>query len=149
MGIMFVFLCVDLQCIVINGYVCACVPACVCVDALQIRPYVNGALYSILSLPSVRQEAREMVREEPAAGSVVASPPQHCFSRGAEQKSRGQTAGVQTQRVTAPCGGQWRHEHRSSAAAQTYRHTRTHACARTHTQTYRHIRTHTHRHIHT
>ncbi|XP_030228129.1 lisH domain-containing protein ARMC9 isoform X1 [Gadus morhua] len=30
----------------------------------EIRPYVNGALYSILSLPSVRQEAREMSMEE-------------------------------------------------------------------------------------
>uniref|UniRef100_A0A667WYA6 LisH domain-containing protein ARMC9 n=1 Tax=Myripristis murdjan TaxID=586833 RepID=A0A667WYA6_9TELE len=30
----------------------------------QIRPYVNGALYSILSIPSVRQEAREMSVEE-------------------------------------------------------------------------------------
>ncbi|XP_055077216.1 lisH domain-containing protein ARMC9 isoform X2 [Periophthalmus magnuspinnatus] len=30
----------------------------------EIRPYVNGALYSILSLPSVRQEAKEMSVEE-------------------------------------------------------------------------------------
>ncbi|KAI4881343.1 hypothetical protein NFI96_015031, partial [Prochilodus magdalenae] len=29
----------------------------------EIRPYVNGALYSILSVPAVRQEAREMVEE--------------------------------------------------------------------------------------
>uniref|UniRef100_A0A8C5DX00 LisH domain-containing protein ARMC9 n=1 Tax=Gouania willdenowi TaxID=441366 RepID=A0A8C5DX00_GOUWI len=30
----------------------------------QIRPYVNGALYSILCIPSVREEAREMSVEE-------------------------------------------------------------------------------------
>uniref|UniRef100_A0A3B3CMD1 LisH domain-containing protein ARMC9 n=1 Tax=Oryzias melastigma TaxID=30732 RepID=A0A3B3CMD1_ORYME len=30
----------------------------------EIRPYVNGALYSILSIPSVRQEAKEMSVEE-------------------------------------------------------------------------------------
>ncbi|KAF7659337.1 hypothetical protein LDENG_00299370 [Lucifuga dentata] len=30
----------------------------------EIRPYVNGALYSILCIPSVRQEAREMSVEE-------------------------------------------------------------------------------------
>ncbi|XP_020780422.2 lisH domain-containing protein ARMC9 isoform X2 [Boleophthalmus pectinirostris] len=30
----------------------------------EIRPYVNGALYSILSLPSVRQEAKEMSVDE-------------------------------------------------------------------------------------
>lgn len=30
----------------------------------QIRPYVNGALYSILCVPSVRQEAKEMVRQQ-------------------------------------------------------------------------------------
>ncbi|XP_012728038.2 lisH domain-containing protein ARMC9 isoform X1 [Fundulus heteroclitus] len=30
----------------------------------EIRPYVNGALYSILCIPSVRQEAREMSIEE-------------------------------------------------------------------------------------
>ncbi|XP_072516635.1 lisH domain-containing protein ARMC9 isoform X2 [Salminus brasiliensis] len=30
----------------------------------EIRPYVNGALYSILSVPSVRQEAKEMSMEE-------------------------------------------------------------------------------------
>ncbi|XP_058494292.1 lisH domain-containing protein ARMC9 isoform X1 [Solea solea] len=30
----------------------------------EIRPYVNGALYSILCIPSVRQEAREMSLEE-------------------------------------------------------------------------------------
>ncbi|XP_041861320.1 lisH domain-containing protein ARMC9 isoform X2 [Melanotaenia boesemani] len=30
----------------------------------EIRPYVNGALYSILSIPSVRQEAKEMSLEE-------------------------------------------------------------------------------------
>uniref|UniRef100_A0A7N6AAL2 LisH domain-containing protein ARMC9 n=1 Tax=Anabas testudineus TaxID=64144 RepID=A0A7N6AAL2_ANATE len=30
----------------------------------QIRPYVNGALYSILCIPSVRQEAKEMSVEE-------------------------------------------------------------------------------------
>ncbi|KAM9848279.1 lisH domain-containing protein ARMC9 [Aulostomus maculatus] len=30
----------------------------------EIRPYVNGALYSILSVPSVRQEAKEMSVEE-------------------------------------------------------------------------------------
>ena len=73
--------CVDLQCIVINGYcvrvrVSAGVCVCACARALQIRPYVNGALYSILSIPSVRQEAREMVSraEEPAAGPAVSSP---------------------------------------------------------------------------
>lgn len=42
---------------------CVCVCSRTCVTLLsQIRPYVNGALYSILSIPSVRQEAREMVR---------------------------------------------------------------------------------------
>uniref|UniRef100_A0A3P8XKL3 LisH domain-containing protein ARMC9 n=1 Tax=Esox lucius TaxID=8010 RepID=A0A3P8XKL3_ESOLU len=30
----------------------------------QIRPYVNGALYSILAVPAVREEAREMSMEE-------------------------------------------------------------------------------------
>ncbi|KAG7217530.1 hypothetical protein INR49_021457 [Caranx melampygus] len=30
----------------------------------EVRPYVNGALYSILCIPSVRQEAREMSVEE-------------------------------------------------------------------------------------
>uniref|UniRef100_A0A665X3I7 LisH domain-containing protein ARMC9 n=1 Tax=Echeneis naucrates TaxID=173247 RepID=A0A665X3I7_ECHNA len=30
----------------------------------EVRPYVNGALYSILSVPSVRQEAKEMSVEE-------------------------------------------------------------------------------------
>ncbi|KAM8888674.1 lisH domain-containing protein ARMC9 isoform 1-T5 [Synchiropus picturatus] len=30
----------------------------------EVRPYVNGALYSILCLPSVRQEAKEMSVEE-------------------------------------------------------------------------------------
>ncbi|KAJ3599745.1 hypothetical protein NHX12_033701 [Muraenolepis orangiensis] len=33
-------------------------------DNPEIRPYVNGVLYSILSVPSVRQEAREMSMEE-------------------------------------------------------------------------------------
>ena len=27
----------------------------------QIRPYVNGALYSILAIPSIREEAKAMV----------------------------------------------------------------------------------------
>lgn len=40
-----------------------CVGVCVCLLS-QIRPYVNGALYSILCIPSVRQEAREMVRQD-------------------------------------------------------------------------------------
>uniref|UniRef100_A0AAV2KV39 LisH domain-containing protein ARMC9 n=1 Tax=Knipowitschia caucasica TaxID=637954 RepID=A0AAV2KV39_KNICA len=30
----------------------------------EIRPYINGALYSILSIPSVRQEAKEMSVDE-------------------------------------------------------------------------------------
>lgn len=34
---------------------------------LQIQPYVNGALYSILSIPSIREEARAMVRNAPDA----------------------------------------------------------------------------------
>ncbi|KAM7387963.1 hypothetical protein PAMP_024167 [Pampus punctatissimus] len=40
--------------------------SCVCCVTLlfQIRPYVNGALYSILCIPSVRQEAKEMSVEE-------------------------------------------------------------------------------------
>ena len=29
--------------------------------AFQIRPYVNGALYSILAIPSIREEAKAMV----------------------------------------------------------------------------------------
>uniref|UniRef100_A0AAQ4QAM9 LisH domain-containing protein ARMC9 n=1 Tax=Gasterosteus aculeatus aculeatus TaxID=481459 RepID=A0AAQ4QAM9_GASAC len=33
----------------------------------EIRPYVNGALYSILCIPSVRQEAKEMVRKQKCA----------------------------------------------------------------------------------
>ncbi|XP_061634199.1 lisH domain-containing protein ARMC9 isoform X5 [Phyllopteryx taeniolatus] len=33
-------------------------------DNHEIRPYVNGALYSILCIPSVRQEAKEMSVEE-------------------------------------------------------------------------------------
>ncbi|XP_034530753.1 lisH domain-containing protein ARMC9 isoform X2 [Notolabrus celidotus] len=33
-------------------------------DHLEIRPYVNGALYGILCIPSVRQEAKEMSVEE-------------------------------------------------------------------------------------
>ncbi|XP_034035889.1 lisH domain-containing protein ARMC9 isoform X2 [Thalassophryne amazonica] len=33
-------------------------------DNHEIQPYVNGALYSILSIPSVRQEAKEMGVEE-------------------------------------------------------------------------------------
>ncbi|XP_030583081.1 lisH domain-containing protein ARMC9 isoform X2 [Archocentrus centrarchus] len=37
----------------------------------EIRPYVNGALYSILSIPSVRQEAKEMSVEE-----IL-----HCYSK--------------------------------------------------------------------
>lgn len=34
---------------------------------LQIQPYVNGALYSILSIPAIREEARAMVRNAPDA----------------------------------------------------------------------------------
>uniref|UniRef100_A0AAQ4Q0R1 LisH domain-containing protein ARMC9 n=1 Tax=Gasterosteus aculeatus aculeatus TaxID=481459 RepID=A0AAQ4Q0R1_GASAC len=37
----------------------------------EIRPYVNGALYSILCIPSVRQEAKEMSVEE-----IL-----HCYSK--------------------------------------------------------------------
>ncbi|XP_029003860.1 lisH domain-containing protein ARMC9 isoform X2 [Betta splendens] len=37
----------------------------------EIRPYVNGALYSILSIPSVRQEAKEMSVDE-----IL-----HCYSK--------------------------------------------------------------------
>ncbi|XP_056132825.1 lisH domain-containing protein ARMC9 [Lampris incognitus] len=37
----------------------------------EIRPYVNGALYSILCIPSVREEAREMSLEE-----IL-----HCYSK--------------------------------------------------------------------
>lgn len=33
-------------------------------DNHEIRPYVNGALYSILSIPAVREEAKEMSVEE-------------------------------------------------------------------------------------
>lgn len=33
-------------------------------ESHEIRPYVNGALYSILSIPSVREEAKEMSVEE-------------------------------------------------------------------------------------
>ena len=35
----------------------------VCFLPLKIQPYVNGALYSILSIPSIREEARAMVRK--------------------------------------------------------------------------------------
>lgn len=28
----------------------------------EIRPYVNGAMYSILGVPSIREKARSMVR---------------------------------------------------------------------------------------
>ena len=31
-------------------------------DNLEIRPYVNGALYSILGIPAIRDKARSMVR---------------------------------------------------------------------------------------
>lgn len=37
---------------------------------LQIQPYVNGALYSILSVPSIREEARAMVRRYARAMGV-------------------------------------------------------------------------------
>uniref|UniRef100_A0AAQ4RUV2 LisH domain-containing protein ARMC9 n=1 Tax=Gasterosteus aculeatus aculeatus TaxID=481459 RepID=A0AAQ4RUV2_GASAC len=36
----------------------------------EIRPYVNGALYSILCIPSVRQEAKEMVRKQKLEGKL-------------------------------------------------------------------------------
>uniref|UniRef100_A0AAY4EY89 LisH domain-containing protein ARMC9 n=1 Tax=Denticeps clupeoides TaxID=299321 RepID=A0AAY4EY89_9TELE len=45
---------------------------CLCLCApFQIRPFVNGALYSILCVPTVRDEAREMSMEE-----IL-----HCYSK--------------------------------------------------------------------
>lgn len=42
-----------------------CLEAYLCHFSLpQIWQYVNGTLYSILSVPSVRQEAIEMVRQQ-------------------------------------------------------------------------------------
>lgn len=43
---------------------------------LQIQPYVNGALYSILSIPAIREEARAMVRNAPD-GRVCRPRPRH------------------------------------------------------------------------
>lgn len=40
---------------------------------LKIQPYVNGALYSILSIPSIREEARAMVRDVRVSASASAT----------------------------------------------------------------------------
>jgi len=40
-------------------------------ENLEIRPYVNGALYSILGIPSIREKARSMVRQLLASKALI------------------------------------------------------------------------------
>ena len=58
----------------------------VCFLPLKIQPYVNGALYSILSIPSIREEARAMVSKcARGVSHHLSAPRSEAISAGASQ----------------------------------------------------------------